>query len=67
MALGISAFLDLLILERQVTEGKAVSDLKDAVLKMRREENNLPYYTDDEARWDFVSGQNCGHDSIDAG
>ena len=44
--LGIIAVSDLLFLERQVTEGKIVSDLKDAVLEMRREEKNLFLYTD---------------------
>jgi signal transduction histidine kinase len=39
--LGIIAFSDLLFLERQVTEGEVVSDLKDAILEMRREEKNL--------------------------
>ena len=40
VVLGIVAFLDLLFLERQVTEGEVVSDLKDSVLEMRREEKN---------------------------
>ena len=44
--LGIIAVSDLLFLERQVKEGKIVSDLKDAVLEMRREEKNLFLYTD---------------------
>ncbi len=44
--LGIIAVSDLLFLERQVTEGEVVSDLKDAVLEMRREEKNLFLYTD---------------------
>ena len=44
--LGIISFLDLLFLERQVTEGEVVSDLKDAVLEMRREEKNLFLYAD---------------------
>lgn len=48
-ALGIIAFSDLLFLERQVTEGEVVSDLKDAVLEMRREEKNLFLYADTEA------------------
>ena len=47
--LGIIAVSDLLFLERQVTEGKVVSDLKDAVLEMRREEKNLFLYTDVDA------------------
>ena len=47
--LGIIAFLDLLFLEHQVTEGEVVSDLKDAVLEMRREEKNLFLYADDDA------------------
>ena len=44
MALGIIAFLDLLFLERQVSEGKIISDLKDAIMEMRREEKNLFLY-----------------------
>ncbi|RLJ18697.1 hypothetical protein DJ030_05030 [bacterium endosymbiont of Escarpia laminata] len=47
--LGIIAFSDLLFLERQVTEGEVVSDLKDAVLEMRREEKNLFLYADTDA------------------
>jgi signal transduction histidine kinase len=47
--LGIIAVSDLLFLERQVTEGEVVSDLKDAVLEMRREEKNLFLYTDEGA------------------
>ena len=49
VTLGIIAFSDLLFLGRQVTEGEAVSDLKDAVLEMRREEKNLFLYADNEA------------------
>ncbi len=49
MALGIIAFSDLLFLGRQVTEGSVVSNLKDAVLEMRREEKNLFLYADTEA------------------
>ena len=49
VVLGIVAFLDLLFLERQVTEGEAVSDLKDSVLEMRREEKNLFLYADIDA------------------
>jgi signal transduction histidine kinase len=49
MALGIIAFSDLLFLGRQVTEGGVVSNLKDAVLEMRREEKNLFLYADAEA------------------
>ena len=48
-ALGIIALSGLLFLERQVTEGKVVSDLKGAVLEMRREEKNLFLYADTEA------------------
>lgn len=48
-ALGIVAISDLLFLERQVTEGEVVSDLKDAVLEMRREEKNLFLYADTAA------------------
>ena len=47
--LGIIAISDLLFLERQVTEGEVVSDLKDAVLEMRREEKNLFLYADANA------------------
>ena len=49
VVLGIVAFLDLLFLERQVTEGEVVSDLKDSVLEMRREEKNLFLYADIDA------------------
>ncbi len=49
LVLGIVASLDLLFLERQVTEGEVVSDLKDAVLEMRREEKNLFLYADNGA------------------
>lgn len=41
--LAVIAFLDLLFLERQVTEGEVVSGLKDAVLEMRREEKNFSF------------------------
>jgi signal transduction histidine kinase len=44
LVLGLIAFSDLLFLERQVTEGEVVADLKDAVLEMRREEKNLFLY-----------------------
>ncbi len=47
--LGVVAYLDLLFLERQVTEGEVVSDLKDTVLEMRREEKNLFLYADIDA------------------
>lgn len=46
--LGAIAFWDLMFLQRQVTEGEVVSNLKDAVLEMRREEKNLFLYADDE-------------------
>jgi signal transduction histidine kinase len=49
MVLGVIAFLDLLFLGRQVAKGEVVSDLKDAVLEMRREEKNLFLYADNEA------------------
>lgn len=49
LVLGIIAFSDLLFLERQVTEGEVVSDLKDAILEMRREEKNLFLYADPDA------------------
>jgi signal transduction histidine kinase len=48
-ALGIVAYSDLLFLEQQVTEGQVVSDLRDAVLEMRREEKNLFLYEDTDA------------------
>ena len=47
--LGVIAWLDLLFIERQVAEGKVVSDLKDAILEMRRFEKNLFLYADREA------------------
>lgn len=47
--LGIIAYSDLLFLERQVREGVVVSDLKGAVLEMRREEKNLFLYADADA------------------
>lgn len=46
--LAVIAFLDLLFLERQVTEGEVVSGLKDAVLEMRREEKNFFLYLDSD-------------------
>ena len=46
LILGAIALFDLLFLEKQVTEGKVVSDLKDAILEMRRNEKNLFLYTD---------------------
>ena len=46
--LGIIAVTDMLFLERQVTQGEIVSDLKDAVLEMRREEKNLFLYSDED-------------------
>jgi hypothetical protein len=46
--LGVIAVTDLLFLERQVTQGEIVSDLKDAVLEMRREEKNLFLYSDED-------------------
>lgn len=47
--LGAIAFSDLLFLERQVMQEEVVSDLKNAVLEMRREEKNLFLYGDREA------------------
>jgi signal transduction histidine kinase len=47
--LGIVTYLNLLFLEWQVAEGEVVSDLKDSVLEMRREEKNLFLYADTEA------------------
>lgn len=49
LVLALIAFLDLLFLEQQVTEGEVVTDLKDAVLEMRREEKNLFLYKDNVA------------------
>lgn len=49
IVLAVLAFLDLLFVERQVREGEVVSDLKDAVSEMRREEKNLFLYTDQES------------------
>jgi signal transduction histidine kinase len=49
LLLGVITFLDLRFLERQVREGEVVSDLKDAVLEMRREEKNLFLYSDPQA------------------
>ena len=46
--LGIIAVTDMLFLERQVTQCEIVSDLKDAVLEMRREEKNLFLYSDED-------------------
>jgi two-component system NtrC family sensor kinase len=43
------AVSDLLFLETQVHQGVAVSDLKDAVLEMRRQEKNLFLYADSGA------------------
>jgi len=47
--LGIIALTGLLFLEHQVSEGKVVGNLKDAVLEMRREEKNLFLYADTAA------------------
>jgi signal transduction histidine kinase len=49
LLLGVITYLDLLFLERQVREGEVVSDLKDSILEMRREEKNLFLYSDPEA------------------
>jgi signal transduction histidine kinase len=49
VALGVIAFSDLIFVEKQVIKGEAISDLKDAVLEMRREEKNLFLYTDPQA------------------
>jgi len=48
--LGIIAISDLLFLDRQIAEGVVVSDLKDAVIEMRREEKNLFLYAGDDAQ-----------------
>ena len=47
--LGFIAFSDLLFLERQISEGKVVANLKDTVLKMRCEEKNLFLSIDTQA------------------
>jgi signal transduction histidine kinase len=47
--LGVFAISDLLFLERQIAHGRVVTDLKDAVLEMRREEKNLFLYDDPAA------------------
>ena len=47
--LGVIVFLYLMFLERQVTGGRVIADLKDSVLEMRREEKNLFLYTDPDA------------------
>jgi signal transduction histidine kinase len=47
--LGIIAFSDLLFLEHRVEREELVSELRDAVLEMRREEKNLFLYDDNEA------------------
>ena len=44
--LAVIAVSDLLFLERQLAEGEVVSDLRDVVLEMRREEKNLFLYGD---------------------
>ena len=49
MTLGVIAFSGLLFLERQVTEGEVVADLRNAILEMRREEKNLFLYADANA------------------
>ena len=49
IVLALIAFLDLLFLEQQVTEGEVVTDLKGSVLEMRREEKNLFLYEDSDA------------------
>jgi signal transduction histidine kinase len=50
LVLALIAFLDLLFLQRQIREGEVVSDLKNGVSEMRREEKNLFLYADREAR-----------------
>jgi two-component system, NtrC family, sensor kinase len=49
LVLGVFALLDLLFLQRQVTEGEVVSRIKDAVLEMRQAEKNLFLYGDSGA------------------
>lgn len=44
LLLSLFAFFDLLFLERQVNEGVVVTDLKDAILEVRRHEKNLFLY-----------------------
>ncbi len=53
--LGIIAFSDLLFLERQVAEGDVVTNMKDKVLEMRREEKNLFLYSDTDALYRAAS------------
>ncbi|MES9944022.1 MAG: HAMP domain-containing sensor histidine kinase [Candidatus Thiodiazotropha sp.] len=50
LVLALIAFLDLLFLQRQIREGEVVSDLRNAVSEMRREEKNLFLYADRQAR-----------------
>ncbi|MEJ2619932.1 MAG: ATP-binding protein [Candidatus Thiodiazotropha sp.] len=49
LALALIAFLDLLFLQRQISEGKVVSDLQSAISEMRMEEKNLFLYADQTA------------------
>jgi|GEM_PF-86844 len=42
--LSIFAYIDLLFLEKQVTEGEIVTNFKDNILEMRRHEKNLLLY-----------------------
>lgn len=49
LTLGVIAFSGLRFLERQITEGEVVADLRNAVLEMRREEKNLLLYADIDA------------------
>ncbi|WP_456407386.1 sensor histidine kinase [Thiolapillus sp.] len=49
VVLGLIALLSLLFLERQISEGAVVTDLKEAMLEMRREEKNLFLYLNMDA------------------
>lgn len=47
--IGLVAIFDLVFLERQITKGEVVTDLKETMLEMRREEKNLFLYDGREA------------------
>ena len=47
--LAVIASVDLLFLKKQVVDGVVISDLKDAMLEMRREEKNLFLYHNRDA------------------
>ncbi len=46
LAFAIVVFVDLYVLDRQIRAGQAVTDLREAVLEMRRDEKNLFLYRD---------------------